>query len=252
MRKLQNKVVFVAGAATGPGAASARRLAQEDARAVLGDLNADGAEETVADIRAGGDDAVALEFDTSDNASVGRLVPTAVGTYGGLDAVHANAGDMGAVQKDTDVTDIDLAIRDRTIAVNLRGHMPVSRHAVPELIARGDAIAYTSSIASFTGDPQRPANAVTEAGINALARHVASRWSKEGIRANAVAPGPILTPEIEEGAPPETLRAMLARNRGTRHGRAEDAAGMVTCLVSDEGARINGQVLTVDGGTVLR
>ncbi|GAB2958819.1 glucose 1-dehydrogenase [Streptomyces pseudoechinosporeus] len=253
MHGLKGKVVLVAGAATGLGAASARRLAREGARVVVGDLNAGGAEETAAGIRFGGGEAIAVEFDISDAASVGNLVSAAVRTYGGLDAVHVNAGDMGAVQKDTDVVDIDLAVWDRTVAVNLRGHMLVSRHAVPELLARsGGAIVYTSSIASFTGDPKRPAYAATKAGVNALARHVASRWGKDGIRANAVAPGLILTPEIEQGAPPEMLRAMLDRTRSTRHGRAEDVAGLVSYLLSEEGAWINGQVLNVDGGTVLR
>jgi len=176
-----------------------------------------------------------------------------VRTYGGLDAVHINAGDMGSVRKDTNVVDIDLAVWDRTVAVNLRGHMLVSRHVIPELLARGGgAIVYTSSIASFTGEPQRPAYAVTKAGINALARHVASRWGREGIRANAVAPGLIMTSEIETGAPPEMLQAMLARTRSTRHGQAGDIAGMVAYLLSDEGSWINGQVVNVDGGTVLR
>ncbi|MES5824670.1 SDR family oxidoreductase [Streptomyces sp. RG80] len=253
MDRLKGKVVLVAGAASGLGAASARRLAQEGAKVVVGDLNAEGAERTAAGIRAERGEAVAVEFDISDDASVGHLVSAAARTYGGLDAVHVNAGDMSAVQKDTDVVDIDLSIWDRTIAVNLRGHMLVSRHAVPELLARGGgAIVYTSSIASFTGDAKRPAYAATKAGINALARHVASRWGKEGIRANAVAPGLILTPEIERGAPPEMLRSMLGRTRSTRHGRAEDVAGMVSYLISDEGAWINGQVLNVDGGTVLR
>lgn len=253
MDRLKGKVVLVAGAASGLGAASARWLAQEGAKVVVGDLNAEGAERAAAGIRAEGGEAVAVEFDISDDASVGHLVSAAARTYGGLDAVHVNAGDMSAVQKDTDVVDIDLSIWDRTIAVNLRGHMLVSRHAVPELLARGGgAIVYTSSIASFTGDAKRPAYAATKAGINALARHVASRWGKEGIRANAVAPGLILTPEIEHGAPPEMLRSMLGRTRSTRHGRAEDVAGMVSYLISDEGAWINGQVLNVDGGTVLR
>lgn len=160
---------------------------------------------------------------------------------------------MGAVQKDSNVVDIDLAIWDRTVAVNLRGHMLVSRHAIPRLLERGGgAIVYTSSIASFTGEPQRPAYAVTKAGINALARHVASRWGTEGIRANAITPGLILTREIRDGAPPDMLSAMLARTRSTRHGEARDVSSMVAYLLSAEGSWINGQVVNVDGGTVLR
>lgn len=253
MDGLQGKIILVAGAATGLGADSAGRLAREGAKVVVGDLDLAGAERTAAAIREAGGDAVAAGFDISDDASVAELVAFTVRTHGGLDAVHVNAGDMGAVQKDSDVVDIDLAIWDRTVAVNLRGHMLVSRHAIPRLLERGGgALVYTSSIASFAGEPQRPAYAVTKAGINALARHVASRWGTEGIRANAVTPGLILTAEIRDGAPPDMLSAMLARTRSTRHGEARDISSMVAYLLSDEGSWINGQVVNVDGGTVLR
>ena len=253
MERLTDRVVLVAGAATGLGADSARRLASEGARVVVGDLDGAGAERTADTIRAAGGDAIAVQFDISDDDSVQKLVSTTVETYGGLDAVHVNAGDMASVRRDTDVVDIDLDVWDRTVAVNLRGHMLVTRHCVPELLARGGgAIVYTSSIASFTGEPQRPAYSATKAGVNALARHVASRWGREGVRANAVTPGLILTEEIQNGVPAERLDAMLARARSTRLGRPSDVSGMVAYLISDDGTWINGQVVNIDGGTVLR
>ncbi|WOX16626.1 SDR family NAD(P)-dependent oxidoreductase [Streptomyces sp. N50] len=253
MEGLKEKVVLVAGAATGLGAASARRLADEGARVVVGDLDLDGARRTATAIGDAGGQAAAVGFDMADEASVADLVRATVRTFGGLDAVHINAGDMSAVSQDTDVVDMELAVWDRTFAVNLRGHMLVTRYAVPELLARGGgAIVYTSSIAAFTGEAARPAYSATKAGINALARHVASRWGREGIRANAVAPGLILTQAIQEGADPDLLEALLARTRSTRHGRADDIAGMVAHLMSADGAWINGQVINVDGGTVMR
>ncbi|NME78121.1 SDR family NAD(P)-dependent oxidoreductase [Rhodococcus sp. 105337] len=253
MDGLKGKVVLIAGAATGLGADSAHRLAREGARVVVGDIDAEGAERTAASIRATGGEATAAQFDISDDDSVRALVASTVDGYGGLDAVHINAGDMSAVTKDSDVVSIDLDVWDRTVAVNLRGHMLVTRHTVPLLLERGGgAIVYTSSIASFTGDPQRPAYSATKAGINALARHVASRWGREGIRANAVTPGLILTDEIREGAPPDLLAGMLARTRSTRLGEAADVSSMVAYLMSDDGSWINGQVVNVDGGTVLR
>lgn len=253
MEGLTNKVILVAGAATGLGAASAQRLAQCGARVVVGDLNFPGAEKTAAAISEAGGQAVAAQFDISDDESVKELVSFAVRTYGHLDAVHINAGDMAAVSKDTNIVDIDLEIWDRTIAVNLRGHMLVTRHSIPELLARGGGtIVYTSSIASFTGAPERPAYSATKAGINAMARHVASRWGREGIRANAITPGLILTSEIEQGASPELLQSLIARSRSPRAGRPSDISGMVAYLISDDGSWINGQVVNVDGGTVLR
>ncbi|WP_092806820.1 SDR family NAD(P)-dependent oxidoreductase [Rhodococcus globerulus] len=253
MQGLTDKVILIAGGATGLGAASAQRLANEGAQIVIGDLNLEGAEKTAAAINEAGGCSVAAQFDISDDTSVEKLVAFSVRTYGGLDAVHINAGDMGSVSKDTDIVDIDLEVWDRTIAVNLRGHMLVTRHAIPELLARGGGtIVYTSSIASFTGDPQRPAYSATKAAINSLARHVASRWGRDGIRANAITPGLILTKEIEEGASPELLQSLIARSRSTRGGRPSDISSMVAYLMSDDGEWINGQVVNVDGGTVLR
>jgi NAD(P)-dependent dehydrogenase (short-subunit alcohol dehydrogenase family) len=253
MDGLADKVVLIAGGATGLGADSAQRLAREGATVVVGDLDGDGAKRTAATIVDAGGRAVGAQFDISDDDSVRELVAFAVDTYGGMDAVHVNAGDMGSLRKDTNVVDIDLATWDRTIAVNLRGHMLVSRHSIPALLARGGgSIVYTSSIASFTGEPQRPAYAATKAGINALARHVASGWGNDGIRANAITPGLILTDEIRQGADPKMLDGMLRRTRSPRLGEARDISGMVAYLMSDDGAWINGQVVNVDGGTVLR
>lgn len=253
MDGLAGKVVLIAGGATGLGADSAQRLARKGATVVVGDLDGDGAKRTAAAIVDAGGRAVGAQFDISDDDSVRELVAFAVDTYGGMDAVHVNAGDMGSLRKDTNVVDIDLATWDRTIAVNLRGHMLVSRHSIPALLARGGgSIVYTSSIASFTGEPQRPAYAATKAGINALARHVASGWGNDGIRANAITPGLILTDEIRQGADPKMLDGMLRRTRSPRLGEARDISGMVAYLMSDDGAWINGQVVNVDGGTVLR
>jgi NAD(P)-dependent dehydrogenase (short-subunit alcohol dehydrogenase family) len=250
---LKDKAILIAGAATGLGAATAHRLAADGAKVVVGDLDLEGASRTAAAITGLGGQAIAVEFDISDNASVRDLVAAAAGAYDGLDAVHVNAGAMHLTRADTDVVDMDVDVWDRVIAVNLRGHMLVTRHAVPALLARGGgAIVYTSSLAAFTGEARRPAYSVTKAGINALTRHVASRWGREGIRANAVAPGLIVTDKIRDGAPPGLLDKMLARTPSTRHGEEADVASMVAYLMSDDAAWINGQVINIDGGTVMR
>lgn len=256
MEGLKDKVVVVAGAASGLGAASARRLAADGAKVVVGDLNEVGAENTAAGIRESGGDATAVGFDISDDDSVRGLIEAAVAAYGGVDSAHVNAGDMRAVRSDTNVVDIDLGLWDQTMAVNLRGHMLVSRHAVPRIAARGGgAVVYTSSVLSFSDDPEwrgRVAYSVAKAGINALARHVASRWGKEGVRANAIAPGLILHENVGPGSSSAYLDSMLARTRSTRHGQARDIASMVAFLCSEEGSWINGQTIPVDGGFNLR
>ena len=110
-----------------------------------------------------------------------------------------------------------------------------------------------SSAAAFQGEPARPAYATAKAGIGALTRHVATRWGKDGIRCNAVAPGFTATEAIRSAPQwPELEASALRRIRGNRVGNTDDVASLVSFLISDEGSWINGQVVNVDGGTVLR
>jgi NAD(P)-dependent dehydrogenase (short-subunit alcohol dehydrogenase family) len=255
MRGLQGKVAVVAGAGSGIGAATATRLAEEGAAVVVGDIVEPNARAVAEGIRAGGGRAIAHEFDITDDASVAGLVAAAVTEFGGLDAFHANAADLSpeVIGRDTDALDLDLGIFDRTIAVNLRGHLLCTRHALPQLLERGGgAIVYTSSAAGHVGEPQRPSYGVSKSGINALMRHVASRWGREGIRANCVAPGLILTKTIRDNSDPAFREYALGVGRSPRLGEPEDIAAAVAFLVSDDGSWVNGQVISVDGGSTIR
>jgi NAD(P)-dependent dehydrogenase (short-subunit alcohol dehydrogenase family) len=253
MRGLKGKVAVIAGAATGIGKATAVRLGEEGAQLVLGDINVAGIDAVAAEVNAAGGKAVAAHCDIADDASVKALVDLAVKTYGGLDFMHANAADLKVVLSDTTAVDVPLEIFDRTIAVNLRGHLLCTRHAIPEMLKRGGgAIVYTSSAASYAGEPERVSYAVSKSGINALMRHVASRWGKEGIRANAIAPGVVITEATATGIPDEMKQMVLAMSRSTRLGEPKDIAAMVAMLFSDDGEWINGQVVSVDGGVFLR
>jgi NAD(P)-dependent dehydrogenase (short-subunit alcohol dehydrogenase family) len=253
MRGLKGKVAVIAGGGTGIGAATAVRLAEEGVSVVVGDINIKAAENIVAKITAAGGKAIAVNFDVSDDASVGNLVKTAVETYGGIDLMHANAADLSLCMIDTDAVDLSLDLWDKTMAVNLRGHLLCTRHAIPALLKRGGgAIVYTSSGAAYVGEPERVAYAVSKSGINALMRHVASRWGKEGIRSNAIAPGLVMTDAALENMPKERQDDMLALGRSTRLGRPADIASTVALLMSDDGEWINGQVISVDGGITMR
>ena len=253
MRGLKGKVAVIAGAATGIGKATAIRLGEEGTHLVLGDINVAGIDAVAAAVNAAGGKAVAAHCDISDDASVKALVDLAVKTYGGLDLMHANAADLKVVLSDTTAVDVALEVFDRTIAVNLRGHLLCTRHAIPEMLKRGGgAIVYTSSAASYAGEPERVSYAVSKSGINALMRHVASRWGKEGIRANAIAPGVVITEATATGIPEEMKQMVLAMSRSTRLGEPRDIAAMVAMLLSDDGEWINGQVIAVDGGVFLR
>lgn len=252
MRRLDNKVIAVVGAGSGIGAATAGRLAAEGAAVMVADVNSGAARSVAAGIVADGGKATAVTCDIADDASVAAMVRAAVTAYGGLDGIHVNAADMRAIQSDGDALDVSLDIFDRTLAVNLRGHLLCTRHAMPELLKRGGAIVYTSSGAADMGEPTRVSYAVSKAGLQALMRHVASRWGKQGVRANAIAPGLVITEQLREHFPENLRQATLAITRSPRLGASEDIAAMVAMLMSDDGAWINGQVLGVDGGAMFR
>jgi NAD(P)-dependent dehydrogenase (short-subunit alcohol dehydrogenase family) len=255
MRGLRGKVIVVAGGAGGIGTATCVRLAEEGAGIVVGDLNVDAAREVAARIEKDGGRAIACELDVSDDSSVAAGVRLAVDTFGGLDGLHANAADLSpaTIGADTDVLHMSLDVFDRTLDVNLRGHVLCTRHALPFLLERGGgALVYTSSAAAFAGEPQRPAYAISKSGVNALVRHIASKWGKSGIRANGVAPGVVLSETVKTSMDDDFLAHVLGITRSARLGEPDDIAAMVAMLCSDDGAWINGQVISVDGGATLR
>jgi NAD(P)-dependent dehydrogenase (short-subunit alcohol dehydrogenase family) len=254
LQRLAGRVAIVAGGATGIGATTAVRLGAEGCHVVVGDIAIDSARRTAERICDAGGSAHPVAFDLAEPESIAVLVNSAGETFGGVDFLFTVGADMGALRYDTDVVDIDLDVWDRVMAVNLRGYVAAMKYVIPKLLARGGgAIVNMSSAAAFQGEPARPAYATAKAGIGALTRHVASRWGKEGIRCNAVAPGFTATEAIRAAPQWAELEAgALRRIRGPRVGETGDVAALVAFLLSDEGAWINGQVINVDGGTVLR
>jgi NAD(P)-dependent dehydrogenase (short-subunit alcohol dehydrogenase family) len=257
---LQNKVVIVAGAALGIGAATARKLAKCGAKVVVADINENGAGATAESIRAAGGSAIPFWFDITDEQSIARMIAHVVDKYGQLDGLHNNVADVALTARDTNLLDVDLGVWERMLHVNLTGTFLTMRHAVRQMLKQGaGAIVNTSSAAAFSALPSVPAYASSKAGINALTRHVASAYGRQGIRCNAVAPGIIAT----EGAVAAARQSDAERERWYRHvrenvahshrdGKPEDIAAVVALMLSDEGSWINGQCFSVDGGWLFR
>jgi len=253
--RLKDKAIIVIGSGTGIGAATVRRLAAEGARVCAADINLPAAQAVAADIAAAGGDAFAVYIDIADEASVNAAVATAVERLGGLDGAHVNAADLRVIFQDSNALDVDMEVFDRTLTVNLRGHLLCTRAVLPHLLQRGSgAIVYTTSTAADAAEAVRPCYAASKSGLNALMRHVASRWGREGITANCVAPGFVITAEMEAGGqvPRDFLDYALTQTPSTRLGRSEDIAAMVALLLSEDGRWINGQVCNVSGGSLMR
>jgi NAD(P)-dependent dehydrogenase (short-subunit alcohol dehydrogenase family) len=254
MERLRGKIAVVVGGGNGIGAASAHRLAQEGAAVAVADIDTAGAAGVAQAIVDQGGSALSFGCDMAQEGSVKELFAAVVGGLGGVDLLHNVAADLSpeTIGRDSDLLDVDLAVWDRTMQVDLRGYVLTMREAIPLMLARGSgAIVNTSSGAAFVGESTRPAYGAAKAGINAISRHVANRWGREGIRCNVVAPGLILT-ETATAAVSDIVARRMAKNPSGRLGTAEDIAATVAFLLSPDADYLNGQVLSVDGGVTMR
>lgn len=250
MEGLKDKVIVFAGAG-GLATATARYLGQGGAKVVVGDISEASAGRTV---QAAGD-GIALAVDISDEGQVQHQIDVALREYGRLDGLFNVAANIhpDEVARDTDVVDIDLAAWQRTIDVNLTGYLLTLKHALPHLVASGGgSVVNTISNAVYAGMADKVAYSVTKAGIGALTRHVARKYGKAGIRANAVSPGLVLTEQTEANLPEEYRELILAGTPAPRHGQPSDIGAMVAFLLSDLSEWITGQSICVDGGTTMR
>ena len=254
--RLKGRRIIVFGSATGIGAATVKRLAEEGARVCAADINVEGARKVSEE--AGGE-TFAVHVDISDEASVRTATDEAVSRLGGLDGAHVNAADLRIIMEDSDALDLDLAVFDRTIAVNLRGHLLCTRAVLPHLLKNTtSAIVYTSSGSAQGAEPVRPSYAMSKAGLNALMRHVAMRWGREGLTANVLAPGFTVTGEMKVRMEANASEAekwaehFMAETPHTRLGESEDHAAVAAMLLSDDGRWINGSIIDVNGGGLMR
>ena len=253
MRRLEDKVVLVAGAG-GIGSGLARRYAAEGAQVVVGDLNKEAADAVVALIQQEGGEALAVQLNGADEQSANDVVATCVSTYGGLDGLHANFASLADSNPEHGILELPLEIFDEVQRVNARGFYLCTRAAIPAMLKRGGgSIIYTSSAAAYGAGAGQVAYSMSKSAGHALMRHVANRFGSQGIRANTIAPALTFAAEIEPHLPAELIGwAKAGAAIKSRIGRPEDIAAMGALLLSDEGGYITGQVINIDGGTVMR
>jgi NAD(P)-dependent dehydrogenase (short-subunit alcohol dehydrogenase family) len=250
--RFRDKVAIVTGAGSGIGRATALLLAREGARVTVADIAGDAAAAVVREIEADGGTARAQVADVADDASVAAMVTDTVAAYGGLDVLHNNAAALDQNRFDQDVVRMDLATWQRVLDVNLTGPMLGCRHAIPAMLERGGgAIVNTASAAAFYGSRTLLAYGTSKAGLVALTQYVATAYSDRGIRCNAVAPGVVVSEEMQTalgGPMSDRLRRYTLGHLVGRLGYPEEVAEAVAYLASDAAAFVTGTVLRVDGG----
>lgn len=250
--RLRGKVIVIAGAG-GIGSGLARRYAGEGAAVVIGDLEESGAKVLAEEICAAGGEALGAHLDGGDDASIGALVELAVSSFGGLDGFHANYASFKDGQSGEDILGLPMEVYDEVMHVNARGFVLCTRHAVPAMLKRGGgSMVYTTTGGAYQGEPVRCAYAMSKSAVHALVRHVARRFGPEGIRANAIAPGVIAHGRFHEILSDDVKEQLRQTNLVRRFGAPEDIAAMGALLMANEGAFITGQVISVDGGGLMR
>ncbi len=249
MGRLDGKVAVITGAASGIGAATAKRFAAEGAAVVVGDLNEAGGRAVVEACLQAGGRAAFQAVDVSREADVAALVRRAVDDYGRLDVLFNNAGLGGAIGPLESVSVDDW---DRTQAVLLRGVFLGIKHAiVPMRAVGGGSIISTASIAGIRAGAGPHAYSAAKAAVINLTRTAAVELAKDSIRVNCICPGGIHTPLLSSRFPggAEGLTPLLAMLQPLpRAGYPEDIAAMALFLASDEAGFVTGASMVVDGG----
>ena len=239
------KVVLVAGASRGIGAATATAFARAGAAVVVAARDKAALESVAAAIRALGGDGLAIPCDVGDAASVEHLVGRTMSAFGRLDAAFNNAtdGPMPAP-----LADIDPADFDRGIRTNIRGTFLGMKYQIPAMLrSGGGVIVNMASVAGVSGVANLAAYVAGKAGIIGLTKVAALDYADQGIRVNVLAPGPILTHHLERAGEEAQRQAGLSTPM-RRLGTTEEVAATVLWLCSDHASFITGATMPIDGG----
>ena len=252
--RLKDKVALITGAGSGIGRASAVKFASEGAKVVAVDLDRDGNEETVKSIQAGGGTATAFHANVTVSADVSRMVEAAVATYGRLDILFNNAG----ISIRGTILEMGEESFDRLFAVNVKGVFLGCKAAIPLMVSQGGGVILnTASQLGVVGVEASVVYPATKGAVVQMTRCLALDHAADGIRVNAICPGPIDTPlarrgREETGDPEAALRNRLERIPLGRIGEAGEMADVAAFLCSDEASFITGAAILADGGWTAR
>jgi NAD(P)-dependent dehydrogenase (short-subunit alcohol dehydrogenase family) len=249
--KLQGKVALITGAGSGIGAATAHSMAAEGASVALVGLPTAGVEAVADELRRAGHAALAITCDVADGAQVAAATAQTVAHFGRLDIAVANAG-IQLHQEDVNLHELPEAVWDRTHDVNYRGVYLTCKHALAQLVKRGEggALVIVASVTAMNGRSPNPAYLSGKHGLIGLNRYIAVHYAHAGIRCNAVCPGALArTPNHDRHPNPDGREASLAaRIPLGRLGRPEEIAPMITFLCTPAASYATGAYFLIDGG----
>ena len=258
MDRLAGKVAFLTGAGAGIAKATALAFTREGAKVGLFEVDRAAGETAEREIRAAGGDALFVETDVTDDASVKLAVAAVVGRFGRLDVMMNCAG--GSLQEDVPVHEMDLDVWHRTIALNLLHPFLCCRHGIPHMIAAGGgSIINFGSHLGMIGS-QKPAYAAAKGGIVSFTKTLAAQYADKGIRANAIAPAVVRTERsikrwenkewllADNPTPAARARMAMQKNYPFSVGEPQDIAAVAVFLASDESRMVTGTTIAADGG----
>ncbi|MGE5827523.1 MAG: 3-oxoacyl-ACP reductase [Micromonosporaceae bacterium] len=245
MARLRDRVAVITGAASGIGLATARRFAAEGAFVVAVDVNAEGATAIAEEIRG-----AAVGCDVSDEDAVRGLFDGVVATHGRVDIAFNNAGI--SPPEDDSILTTDLDAWERVQRVNLRSVYLCCRHVIPHMQRQGKgSIINTASFVALMGAATSQISyTASKGGVLAMTRELGVQFAREGIRVNALCPGPVATPLLMElfAKDPERAARRLVHIPMGRFAEPTEIAAAVAFLASDDASFITAATFLVDGG----
>lgn len=251
MARLTDKICIITGSGSGIGRASAAMFAREGATVIVADIRAETAEATAHAIVEAGGSARPMTVDVAEQSDLERMVGQTVADFGRIDVLFNNAlyVNQDHAMRDMDFLAFDPDIFLANLRVNVLGAVLASKLAIPHMLERGaGSIISTSSGSSLGGDITAYSYGSSKAALNWFVQSIAATYGKQGIRSNAILPGPTQTPAKLQWSTPEMDRLFLEVLNTPFIGEPEDIAAMALFLASDESRYVNGMLYPVDGG----